>query len=94
MEELNEEKSMGHEFTLLREWSWSPTFNLASGNTVCGPLLVIFISQISSKALGTRPCTELASSKVIKQDQITSKNSLYSHSFNHCLSFILGIPKE
>jgi hypothetical protein len=54
MEELNKEKPMGHEFTPLREWSWSPTCNLASGNTVCGPLFVFFISQISSKVLRTR----------------------------------------
>ena len=30
------EKAMRHESTLLREWTWSPMYNLASGNTVCG----------------------------------------------------------
>jgi hypothetical protein len=27
-------KPMRHESTLLREWTWSPTYNLASGYTL------------------------------------------------------------
>jgi hypothetical protein len=49
-----EGKPMRHELTLLMELTWSPMYNLASGNTVCGPLFVIIISHIKSKVFGDK----------------------------------------
>lgn len=45
---LKEEgKKMRHESALLREWTWSPTYHLASGNTVWGPLFCyIYLKQL------------------------------------------------
>jgi hypothetical protein len=50
-----------HESTLLREWKWSPTYHLVSGNTVVAPCFVISISHNSSTVLETKPFTEWAS---------------------------------
>jgi hypothetical protein len=36
------EKTMRHESTLLREWTWSPTYHLASDNNASGPLFFYF----------------------------------------------------
>jgi hypothetical protein len=50
-----------HESTLLREWKWSPTYLLVSGNSVVAPCFVISISHNSSTVLETKPYTEWAS---------------------------------
>ncbi len=49
-----------HEFTLLREWEWSPDYLLVSGNTVVGPCFVISISHNSAKVLAAKPHEEWA----------------------------------
>jgi hypothetical protein len=55
------EETKAHESTLLREWKWSPTYHLVSGNTVVDPCFVISISHNSSTVLETKPYTEWAS---------------------------------
>jgi hypothetical protein len=55
------EETKAHKSTLLREWKWSPTYHLVSGNTVVDPCFVISISHNSSTVLETKPYTEWAS---------------------------------
>ncbi len=55
------EEIKAHKSTLLREWKWSPTYHLVSGNTVVDPCFVISISLNISTILETKPYTEWAS---------------------------------
>ena len=85
---------MRYESTLLKEWTWSPTYYPASGNVVLRVPVLLFLSHILFQGFGDKAMCGVGIQGHVTSSNYSKNNSSYPHSFHHFLSFVLDMPKE